>query len=263
MESMKRAANRYHSQKIDDEKEKAEHVLSSEDVYASNKGIHKFDEKASPLIEAKNPSALELLKLDLPFSLDNCQSNVHWGGMKDVESPHGSYKKIKKIQNNLGPAFTIQRDTDIEEKGDVPVEMANLREIRRFQPINKELTTANWMNAVLLKPFKQADERSKAQYQRYISDTQHYLQGNNYSGIEENFDSIYQRMLQKAERKDSFMRGTSMPSQMNNNFMRPHSASINLQGDGQGEQKDAHGEITSLHTRVTKSKILVIIAIDY
>eukprot|EP01022_Parablepharisma_sp_SALTPOND_P020384 TRINITY_DN3702_c0_g2_i1.p1 TRINITY_DN3702_c0_g2~~TRINITY_DN3702_c0_g2_i1.p1 ORF type:complete len:1466 (-),score=230.12 TRINITY_DN3702_c0_g2_i1:3379-7776(-) len=257
MENVKRSANRYQSEKIKEEKEepyyetKRPKAGSIDEFYFMQGGESRFDERRSPLLRPRR-SSIDEQRHDVAVLLENGQLDNHWGSIKDAESSHASYNKIKKIQQMLTPVFDVKREVEVEEKGELPIEMANVREIKRFQPINRELTNANWTNAVLLKPFSVADERAKAQYNRYMAELPHPSQLLQLHTIEENFDSIYQRLYQRAERKDSFIRNAAIST----GYMRPRGTSFGLQGEAQPEQREGHGEITSLHMRVTKSKIL-------
>lgn len=253
IENMKRAANRYQAEKVKEDKEDI-----SENEYLKGKSFddtrayanNGYGEKASPFLKPKGGLSQEETKLLSNFTLDEDKSNKHWGAIKDEESPHSSYRKIKKLNENTEPIFRIQKDLDAEDKNDLPVDMTSIREITRIQPVNKEVTSANWINAVLLKPFDKADDKAKGQFSKYLTEMPFqflYSTG----GLEENLDQIYQRNQQRErERKDPAFRNPIPGS----NQLRPHSTSFCIPGE---EQKEGHGEISYLKTRVTMSKILV------
>ncbi len=256
VENVKRAANRFQQEKILEEAEDSAAELRRQQQMASVDDMYSLQNPRSPLLRPKRGGSIsEEPTHDVNALLEGGQRDRHWGSVRGAETAYTSYEKIKKVEENVAPVFNVQRDVDAEEKGELPIELVNLKEIRRFQPINKELTTANWINAVLLKPFAHADDRTKAQYMRYLAELPRPSQLSQAHPIEENFDLIYQRMQQKAERKDSFVRNAAPGAP--GGYMRPRSTSFGMQGDNQAEQKEGHGEITSLHMRITKSKILV------
>ncbi len=252
LENVKRAAHRYQAECLKEVKEEAPaQRLSLEDQLLHDFGMRPY-EKSSPLLEPMHAPA-DVLQLLRPFNLDESE---HWGAWKDAESPHASYQKIKQLQQPLAPVFAIQRDSELDDRPDNPTDLASLRELKRFHPVNRELATGNWVNAVLLRPFAQAEERARTHYSRYLGELPQPLVSASVTPLEENFDVIYERLLQRPERKDSFMRGGMMGSNPNGS-MRPPSTSIGGPTEGQGEQKEGHGDITPLHMRVTRPKILV------
>lgn len=253
-DTIKRSGERYHNTKLKEEENKAKRNYKEflADIYSQNEP--RFDDNKLDFAGERAGSTGDP-KQNIAVLMESTEPDNHWGSIKHSESSFSSYKKIKKLQEHLEPVFEVKREAELEDKAELPVEMLNVREIKRFQPINKELNSANWTNAVLIKSFKNSGDRCKALYSRYMNELPHTFQPHLIHGIEENFDLIYLRSQQRAERKDSFMRNIAMNSQ--GGFMRLRSQSFGLQNDGQ-EQKEGHGEITSLHMRVTKSKILKI-----
>eukprot|EP00826_Nyctotherus_ovalis_P022309 TRINITY_DN1733_c0_g4_i1.p1 TRINITY_DN1733_c0_g4~~TRINITY_DN1733_c0_g4_i1.p1 ORF type:complete len:740 (+),score=207.69 TRINITY_DN1733_c0_g4_i1:252-2471(+) len=255
VDTIKRSGERFHNKKLKEEENKAKRdykdfladIYSQQDPRFDDNKLYFAGERAGSTGDPKQ---------NIAILMESTEPDNHWGSIKNSESSFSSYKKIKKLQEHLEPVFEIKRETELEDKAELPVEMLNVREIKRFQPINKELNSANWTNAVLIKGFKNSEDRCKALYNRYMNELPHTFQPHLVHGVEENFDLIYLRSQQRAERKDSFVRNISMNPQ--GGYMRLRSQSFGLQNDAQADQKEGHGEITSLHMRVTKSKILKI-----